>query len=76
MAKCEFEFFECTGRVLFAPLNDTARDMCAMMKRKNLTEREIEFYLGQGYELELRARICVKDSLKQFVVGHEVVACK
>lgn len=64
-----FEFWLCTGRTLFSPSNEAARELCKTMRRKNLSDEEIEFYHNQGYKIELRPRITFKESIRGLVVN-------
>lgn len=68
MSKLEFEYFTCTGRNLFAPINDTAKELCRIQKRKNLTEEEVEFHHKSGHEVVLRVRPPKSETLKTLVV--------
>ncbi len=67
MIKCEFEFFECNGRALFSPLNEGSKKLCSTARRKNLVEKDLQYYLESGaYEVTIYPRISFsKDILKR-----------
>jgi len=63
-----FEFFECTKRVLFYPINEEAQALCDLVRRKNFTEADILFYKKRGQPLIVRPRMSfLCDEIKELV---------
>lgn len=76
MAKYEFEFFDCAGRVLFAPINKETLHLCKLMRRKNLTEKEIEFCIQNNYDLTVKPRVTIKETILPYLVNYEIITRK
>ncbi len=71
MHDLKFEFWHSTGKDLFSPTNDQARELCKTMRRKNLTAHEVEFYHKQGYNIELRPRVTFLESIRGLIKNVE-----
>jgi len=59
----KFEYNVCSSRKLFSPLNDKAKDLCKFARRKNLTIEQMEFYIDNGYDVEITAQVDIGEKL-------------
>jgi hypothetical protein len=62
----ELQIWHCTGRTLFKPVNKTAKDLCEAMGRRNLSEKEVQFF-ADNCKVTLKPLLTMRKGLLKHV---------